>query len=618
MTKEERTERFKLKAVKVHKGYYIYDKVDYVNNTTKVCIICPLHGEFWQEPSSHLRGGTCPKCANKRRGDALRGNREEFIERAKETHGDKYDYSKVVYESMMKPVEIICSEHGSFWQIPMQHVKGQGCPKCAGRYRTNDEIIRMMKEAHPDDNYDYSKVEFTKMHNKVCIICPEHGEFWQTPAKHIRGQGCPKCGNSKSNKNRRITVEKFKEKCSVLHNGKYNYDKVEFDNVHDKVKIVCPVHGEFEQIACDHLNGHGCTQCAIDKSKSNTEEFIRKSREIHGDKYGYSKVEYKGSKNKVCIICPEHGEFWQTPESHLKGCGCPKCGKIISKGEEEIYDFVSNLVGSDNIIRNDREILDGKEIDIYIPSLKIGIEYNGVVWHSEKFGKDKNYHVDKLNCANEKGISLIQIFEDEFIDHKEVVFAKIRHTLGFDKYQEKVYGRECTIREIDKETAREFLDRNHIQGYAISSKHLGAYHNDSLIGVMSFNILKIGGAEWELTRFATDITKLCCGVGGKLLKYFIKCYRPLYIKSFADRRWTVNQNDNLYTKLGFVLDNILPPDYRYIETGSYKRIHKFNYRKNILSKKYKLPLYMTESEMCNEIGADRVWDCGLLKYVWRK
>ena len=235
MTKEEKSERFKLKAVKVHKGYYIYDKVDYVNSNTKVCIICPLHGEFWQTPVAHIRGDSCPLCANKRRGDALRGNKEEFIERAKKTHGDKYDYSKVVYESMMKPVEIICPEHGSFWQIPMQHVKGQGCPKCAGRYRTNDEVIEKMKEAHSDDNYDYSKVEFTKMHNKVCIICPEHGEFWQTPAKHIRGQGCPKCGNSKSNKDRKITVEKFKKRGNEIFNSFYNYDKVEFNNLHDYI-----------------------------------------------------------------------------------------------------------------------------------------------------------------------------------------------------------------------------------------------------------------------------------------------------------------------------------------------------------------------------------------------
>jgi len=624
MTKEERFEEFKLKAVNTHKGYYIYDKVDYINSTTKVCIICPLHGEFWQTPAAHIQGQHCPKCANKKRGDTFRGNKDNFISEARKTHGDKYDYSKVEYESMMKPVEIVCSKHGSFWQIPMLHVKGQGCPKCAGRNHTNEEVVERMQLAHPYEDYDYTKVEFTKMHNKVCIVCHkkdkdgnEHGEFWQTPAKHIYGRGCPKCGNIKKNVDRKITVEKFKERGNKIFNGFYDYQYVDFENLHDKVDIVCPVHGKFKQIVCDHLNGHGCTQCAIDKTKSNTEEFIAKSKIIHGGKYDYSKVNYVNSYTEVCIICPEHGEFWQDPGTHLKGCGCPKCGKIISKNEEELYQFVCNLVGVDNVIRNDREVLNGKEIDIYIPSLKVGIEYNGVVWHSEKFGKGRNYHIDKLNAALDNGVKLIQIFEDEFIDCKNIVLGKIRHILGYDNYQEKIFGRKCEIREIDRYTSKEFLVTNHIQGYVKSTMHLGAFYNNKLVAVMSFNNIQKGGDKWELTRFASDITKLCCGIGGKLFKYFVEKYNPSYIKSFADRRWTMDEKCNLYTKLGFNLEEILKPEYRYIESGSYKRAHKFNFRKNTLSKKYGLPLTMTETEMCDEIGAYKIWDCGLLKYVWK-
>ena len=626
MTKEEKFERFKLKAIKVHKGYYIYNKVDYINSTKKVCIVCPLHGEFWQTPAAHVRGEHCPLCANKKRGDTFRGSKDNFILEARKTHGNKYDYSKVEYVSAMKPVEIICKEHGSFWQIPMLHIKGQGCPKCAGRYQTNDEVIERMKKSHPNEDYDYSKVEFTKMHNKVCIVCHkkdsegnEHGEFWQTPAKHIVGRGCPKCGNERKNANRKITVDKFKERGSELFKGFYDYQYVNFNDLHDKVKIICPVHGEFEQYACDHLNGHGCQQCAVDESKLTTADFIKKSKIIHGeDKWIYDKVKCNGTKTKVCIICPIHGEYWQTPETHLKGCGCPKCGKIISKNEEELYQFVCNLVGSDNIVRNDRDMLNGKEIDIYIPSLKVGIEYNGVVWHSEKFGKGRNYHIDKLNAALEKGVKLIQIFEDEYIDHKNIVFGKIRHLLGFDNYQQKIFARKCEIKEIERNVAKGFYEINHIQGYAKSTKHIGAFYNGELIGVMSFNLIKKDNSDWELTRFATDITKLCCGVGGKLFNYFVKKYNPSYIKSFADRRWTLDKDNNLYTKIGFVLEDILKPEYRYIESSGYQRIHKFNFRKQRLSKLYNLPLSMTETEMCDEIGVYKIWDCGLLKYVWKK
>ena len=320
----------------------------------------------------------------------------------------------------------------------------------------------------------------------------------------------------------------------------------------------------------------------------------------------------------MCIICPEHGEFWQNPGTHLKGHGCPKCGKSISKNEEELYQFVCNLVGSENVIRNDREVLEGKEIDVYIPYLKVGIEYNGVVWHSEKFGKDRNYHIDKLNLALSKNIKLIQVFEDEYIDCKSIVFSKIRHILGFDNFQEKVYARKCKVCEIEKAVAKEFLNGNHIQGYGSSTLFLGGFYNDELIAVMGFKREGTASDKWELTRFATDITKLCCGLGGKLFSYFINKYKPECIKSFADRRWTLDKDNNLYTKLGFKLDRILRPEYRYIESGSYRRSHKFGFRKQTLHKKYNLPLTMTETEMCDRIGAYKVWDCGLLKYVYKK
>jgi hypothetical protein len=124
--------------------------------------------------------------------------------------------------------------------------------------------------------------------------------------------------------------------------------------------------------------------------------------------------------------------------------------------------------------------------------------------------------------------------------------------------------------------------------------------------------------EWELTRFATDNNYICCGVGGKLFKYFVNRYNPNLVKSFADRRWTLSE-DNLYTKMGFELDGILKPDYRYVYSSKpTERIHKFNFRKQTLHKKYGLPLTMTESKMAKELGYYKIWDCGLYRYVWKK
>ena len=309
----------------VHKGKYDYSKVEYINSKTKVCIICPEHGEFWQEPSSHLRGRGCPKC-----GGGYKYNNNDFITKAHEVHGDWYDYSKVLFEKVTDKVCIICPEHGEFWQTPALHLRGSGCKKCASiklsrLYTKNcNYFITKAKEIH-GDKYDYSKVEYVTTHTKVCIICPEHGEFWQTPAQHLRGRGCPKCANIKRNYKLRGNIVEFVIKARKIHGDRYDYSKVNYINAQTKVCIICPEHGEFWQTPAKHLSGAGCAKCG-GGYKYNNNDFITKAKEIHGDKYDYSKVNYINSQIKVCIICPEHGEFWQTPALHLRGNGCPICG----------------------------------------------------------------------------------------------------------------------------------------------------------------------------------------------------------------------------------------------------------------------------------------------------
>lgn len=538
-------------------------------------------------------------------------NTEIFIERANKKHNGKYNYSLSVFQDADIKICIICPEHGKFWQMPYSHLNGQGCPKCAGRQLTREDIIKKFKEKH-GDRYDYSMFEYHRMKDKSTIICKLHGEFQQSPQKHLSGQGCPICGNIAKNQNRAISKEKFIERANKVHNGKYDYSNVHFVNLHDKVEIICPIHGTFTQVAYDHLDGHGCNECAIEQHKLTLSDFIKRSNEIHGNKYDYSKVNIDGTNSEVIIICPKHGEFVQNVGTHLKGCGCPKCGRIISKNEQEIYEYVCNLVGKENVVDRCRTILsNNKELDIYIPSKKIAIEYNGVLWHCEKYGKDRYYHLEKLNECNERGIRLIQIFEDEYIDKKEIVLSKIRHLLGVDGNKTKIYARKCNVRKVSKETAKEFLDSNHIQGYVNAKLHLGCFYNDKIVGVMSFKKVK---NEWELIRFATDNNYICCGIGGKLFKYFVDGFKPQVVKTFADRRWTIDLDNNLYTKIGFKYDGLLKPEYRYIRKGSYKREHKFNYRKSILHKRYGFPMNLTESEMCAKIGVHKIWDCGLIRY----
>ena len=216
-------------------------------------------------------------------------------------------------------------------------------------------------------------------------------------------------------------------------------------------------------------------------------------------------------------------------------------------------------------------------------------------------------------------MSLIQIFEDEFEEHKDIVFNKIRHILGKESADAvKIQGRKCKIEEILKVDAEDFLNKNHIQGFASSTVYLGAIMDEKLVAVMCF--LNESGGRWNLTRFASLNGCVCQGVASKMFSHFVKRYDPKFIRSFADRRWTISSRNNLYIKLGFTLDDVLRPEYRYYnpQVDKFKRFHKFGFRKQVLHNKYGLPMTMTELEMTRALGYDRIWDCGLFKYVWRK
>jgi len=346
-------------------------------------------------------------------------------------------------------------------------------------------------------------------------------------------------------------------------------------------------------------------------------EFIMRANKIHNNKYEYND-EYLSYKEKINIICPIHGEFQQTPDDHLQGKGCPRCGKTISKAEEEIYNFCCEQIGKENVQQRNRIIIHPYELDIYLRSLGYAIEYNGLRWHSEKFGKDRYYHLNKLNACKEKGIKLIQIFEDEYVNNRDIVYNKLKHIMKLDQNLPRIPGRKCVIKEITAVKAKEFLNKYHIQGYIGSKVYLGAFHNEELVAVMTFKTLDKCN-NWELTRFASNYNYICQGVGGKLFTHFINNYNPEEIKSFADRRWTTNEENNIYIKLGFKFDSYTNPDYHYYrEEDGPIRQHKFAFRKNRLNKKYGLPLSMTEEEMTENLGYTRIYDCGLIKYTWNK
>ena len=381
---------------------------------------------------------------------------KEFIQRAKKGHGDKYDYSKVNYINSRTKVCIICPEHGEFWQTPNQHLKGSGCKKCDIINRSKklslnqEEIIRRCKQVH-GDKYDYSKVEYINLQTKVCIICPIHGEFWQTPTAHISlKEGCPKC-NSKEHYNN-IT---FIEKAHKIHGDKYDYSKVNYINAFNKICIICPEHGEFWQTAHSHLEGYGCKKCA-EKERSQKyllqqEEIIRRCKQVHGDKYDYSKVEYKGHKYKICIICPEHGEFWQSVLAHVTlKHGCPKCR------QSKLELLIQNILEEKNInymvqytnkwLKNNNTNYN-LHLDFYLPDYNIAIECQGeqhfkMVEHfggEEGFIKRKERDAIKFEKCKEHNINLLYLVPLQYRKNEIYKnFYKDKNILSIEKCAEEI------------------------------------------------------------------------------------------------------------------------------------------------------------------------------------
>jgi len=420
-TKRKTTEQFIVDAKKVHGDRYDYSLVDYKNSSSKIKIICKEHGVFKQTPNSHLRGRKCPICYG-----THKNTTEEFVINANLIHKNKYDYSLVNYITNKIKVEIICKEHGVFKQTPNSHLRGRKCPTCSllesgtKRTKTTVEFIEDAKKIY-GNKYDYSLVDYIHNRKNVIIICKEHGKFEQTPSQHLRNINCPCCSNSKKS-----NTKEFIEKSNKIHNNAYDYSLVDYKHSEKEVIIICKEHGEFKQIPYLHLKGHKCKKCN-GYDILNTDDFIKKAKKIHNDKYDYSLVDYKNSEIKIKIICEKHGEFPQSPKNHIYNKqGCPICN--INKNEL----LIKNNLDKNNIKYEHQKSFDGCEyvkplrFDFYLPKYNTCIEFDGIQHYIpiEFFGGDNALKLQKIKdkiktdyCIN-NNIKLIRIKYDENIEEK--------------------------------------------------------------------------------------------------------------------------------------------------------------------------------------------------------
>ena len=454
------------------------------------------------------------------------------------------------------------------------------------KYNTQ-EFIEKSQLVH-GDLYDYSLTEYKGSREKVKIICSVHGVFEQVAASHLMGYGCYKCAKRKVGDSQKFTLEEFIRRSQLVHGDFYDYSKVIYEHSHKKVIIICPIHGEFEQEVVSHLQGNGCKKCIDDKFKLTLEEFIRRSIEVHGDFYDYSKSVYTGYQKKLIIICPIHGEFEQTPQSHISyKANCSICSRNNSKEEEIIFNLLKNW-NIKNIQKHNRDIISPFELDLYLLNNNVGIEYCGIYYHSEKF-RDNLYHQRKYLECYKIGINLIQIFEDEWIHQQEKVIDKFKGYLNIQK-DNVIDINQCIIEEHDNQDTFDlwcFEEDNYLEiddlRHKKSDINIVLKHDNEIVSILSLN--KENDNKYIITRFFDKLNYQINDSFKTLLNWFIQNFKPFEISYLDDLRWS---QEKLLLDNGFVLDKLIEPQEYWIKSSKRSiiknkiRVYDTGYKKFIL------------------------------------
>jgi hypothetical protein len=529
------------------------------------------HGEFREQNENKnerdVRQIECGECGN------------EYSSVGMATHL-KHSHNMTINEYV--------DQHSEFRKkyLRKQKYDDKKCRVCNKTLETERELTYHLKSEHELSKKEYAIQYIHDGERPTCKCgCGDktsfiHNEpyFREYVSGHnAKGETNPMFGKQFDEETRKLMRKRAKER--VENN--------ETLPMHQNIGILKSTYGTWENYI-DFLNDKKNIKCLSERKDLNSE------------------MKFK------CKIC---GNKWS---SQSLGTDCNECKTEKSQEEKEVYEFIESIVDAE-VQRNNRSVLNGgKELDIYIPSLDIGIEYNGLYWHSEwRGGKDKYYHLRKKKNANENGVHLIQIFSDEWKNRKEIVKSKLRYLLNASDAS-TVYGRECEVKKINVDDAKPFIEKTHIQGYSPSKYKLGLFHDSEMVAVMTFSKPRSGignsKSEYELNRYSTKKGIIPVGGMGKLFKHFVRNYDCESVKTYADRRWSKDEN-NAYEDIGMTLDSKSEPNYWY--TLNYQnRKHRFNFSKSNLIENYNANPDKTEKEIMKEMGWDRVWDCGHLKYTF--
>lgn len=609
-------QEFVEKAISRSKRPIDLSEFEYTGSASKSKAICPEHGPFQISANALMNRIGCPCCALTERGQKRRLTQDEYITKAKEVHGDLYDYAYTQYLTSQDQVSILCKVHGLFNQGANSHLSGRGCPKCGdarvgvkSRLDQSAYLARAI-EIH-GDTYDLSNIKFEGMSKKIEVLCRTHGVFYPRAGNFTTlSSGCPKCAREVTGRKTRKLEASYLTDAIKAHGGHYTYGKVSYKNGAAYLTIFCKDHGKFKQLAQDHISGSGCSKCShpvFDQAS-----FTQAALSMHGDTYDYSLSTYVKSLDKVVIVCKSHGPFSQTPNMHVNmGQGCPSCATTgPSNGQLEVFDFVSKLANAEL----EWPIPGTKSrVDIMLASEKTAIEFHGLIWHSTKYKKDPKADYLKHLRMSDLGYRLIHVYQDEWERSREVVKRTLESALGV---LPRVFARKCRVVEVSREDANVFFNANHLQGSSTASVHFGLTLGTELVACMGFGVARSNRRNtdqrlWELQRYAAT----CTVVGGasRLLSRFAALKLCHTLVSYSDTRVF---NGSMYMALGFTKIHDTPPDYCYTNgSTSVGRIHKSKFqRKHLPSLLENFDHSKTEVENCFNNGWYQIFDCGKTKW----
>ena len=469
----------------------------------------------------------------------------------------------------------------------------------------------------PDD-------EIISTHTKLEIVCKSCNSVFTQSYRDFRQHRkyqCARCSHKENGKKLSNNIEQVK---SLLHPYGIELISSTYENAHAPLEMQCTCGNIYKQTLCDMRsivrNGRvlQCPSCAKDKRTKQQTFTISEVREFVSNT-GCELVteEYTKYTDKLTIKCRLCNELFQNSLKDFKNnatYACSTCTRNnISIKEKQLFDFVKTL--TEDVIENDRSVLDGKELDILIPNHQLAIEYNGVYFHTEKFNRGRSYHKDKTDACRNKEVQLLHIFENEWVNEKtkniwkSIICSKLGKT-------NKIYARNCKIVDLSSKECNIFLENNHLQGKDNSKYRFGLMHDDELVMCMTFGKSRYNNKhDLELYRLSTKSNVTVVGGASKLFKHAVRLFEQMNMKSiisYADKRYSIG---SIYLTLNFKYDGDTPPSYYWAKQSRlYSRI---KFQKHKL--KDVLPEYnpsLSETDNMHNNGYYRIWNCGHMRFVY--